>query len=82
MVDPGVGHGGADYFVAPAGRLAVGQPTHGHHLFAQEGEAQGGALRQHADPVGQSVVGPPPAGLAEQVDLPFMFQLAGQALEQ
>ena len=70
-----------DYFVAPAGRLAVGQPTHGHHLFAQEGKLKEELCGSTPTRWARALPAHP-AGLAEQVDLPFMFQLAGQALEQ
>ena len=82
VLDPGMGHGGPHYLVAAAGGLAVGQPPHGHHLLAQEGEAQGRALGQHPDPVGQGVAGPALPLAAEQGNAAFIGQLAGQALEQ
>ena len=76
-----MGHGGPHYLVAAAGGLAVGQPPHGHHLLAQEGEA-GTSSGQHPDPVARASPAQPLPLAAEQGNAAFIGQLAGQALEQ
>ncbi|MNR06164.1 hypothetical protein D3C85_1222270 [compost metagenome] len=82
VFNPRMGHGGLHYLVAADAGFGVGQSPHGHHLLTQEREAEGRALGQDPEPVGQLGASPGLPGAAKQVDLAVIFQLAGQALEQ
>ena len=82
MFDPRMGHGGGHYLLLAASGFAVGQASHGHHLFTEKGEVERRALRQHPEPVGQLAAIPQLTLPAKQGDGAFMGQLTGQAFEQ